>query len=189
MCLVPAAPEQGREFTLQCLSPPFPAPPAWAVKPVWAHSPLSPSRERNLCLARGDLPWVCVIRKGIPVSTEEEMRSRNQGRGRGRVPGAESWGPAWASPRSSRSGSGVSQQLGLHLHIFCGVRTLGEGMGSEKLTLPQDAALHLFEKVQFYISPLFYCSDFIWNEAFPLVLVESVGRLFCGVSFSYSFFC
>lgn len=61
-------------------------------------------------------------------------------------------------------------------------------MGSEKLTLPQDAALHLFEKVQFCISPLFYCSDFIGNEAFPLVLVESVGRLFCGVSFSYSFF-
>lgn len=94
------------------------------------------------------------------MSTEEEMRSRNQGRGRGRVPGAESWGPAWASPQGNRSGSGVCQQLGLNFHVFCVVRTLGEGMDSKKLKFPQDAALHLFEKLQFYISPLFLLFGF-----------------------------
>lgn len=88
------------------------------------------------------------------------MRSRNQGRGRGRVPGAESWGPAWASPQGNRSGSGVCQQLGLNFHVFCVVRTLGEGMDSKKLKFPQDAALHLFEKLQFYISPLFLLFGF-----------------------------
>lgn len=29
-------------------------------------------------------------------------------------------------------------------------------MGSKKLKLPKDAALHLFEKLQFYVLPLFF---------------------------------
>lgn len=56
-------------------------------------------------------------------------------------------------PQGDRNGSGVCQQLALHFLGFW--NTWGKGMDSRKLNLPYDAALHLFEKLQFCISPLF----------------------------------
>lgn len=105
---MPAAPEQGREFTLQCLGLPFPAPPARAVKPVWAHSPLSqpgkefvPGKRRPALSLRHQEGDSCEHRGG---DEEQESgkgqrasaRSRELGTCLGIPSGGQEW--LWSEP-------------------------------------------------------------------------------------------
>lgn len=56
---------------------------------------LSPSLQRNSCLARENLPWACTITKGFLWAEEERGAGNREGArrslGEWAVPGAESW--------------------------------------------------------------------------------------------------
>lgn len=129
---------------------------AQALKLVWAHPPLSQPAEEFGPGKRGPALSLhhhqkdpCEQRRREEQQTRKGQQEELWRRG---VPWAESWGPAWASSGWQEWLWGVPA-AGFTLPWL--LEHLGTGMDSKKVNLPHHAALHLFVKLQFCISPLF----------------------------------